>query len=143
MKIWHVIHVSCRHFAKLVRPFYIEEILFTARCDNCTLFWHHNHNKSHLLLKCFTRSFNWCFAWSSSYWLLLTQFSFYSPVNKYSMNFADMWCMLSFPVIIAWHCSILMYTSTLYQTVKWWSQIITQTALIISLFVDMESHPGL
>ena len=85
-------------------------------------------------------------ACSKSSWLMLTRFSFWLLDNKCDMNFAEMRCMISFPIKILSHEPKLKPNSSapISLTVKWQSpHIIVRTSSILSSLIDVEGRPGL
>jgi len=80
---------------------------------------------------------------SSSSWLMLTRFAFWSSVNTRGTNFAATRCMLSFSVRIAWHDPKLMPTSSAISLMvkqQFW-RINSRTASIWTSSVDVEGRP--
>ena len=77
-------------------------------------------------------------AWSSSSWLMLIQFSFWSSDNKYGTNFAEMESMFSFPVNILCHKPTLIPNS-----LEIWHTVKQRSLSILLSLTDVEGRPGL
>ena len=89
------------------------------------------------------KKFSSTLTWSSSSWLMLTWFAFWSSVNTWGTNFEATRCTLSFSVRIAWHDPKLRPTSSAISLmVKWrfW-KIKSWTASMWTSSVDVEVRP--
>ena len=89
------------------------------------------------------KKFSSTLTWSSTSWLMLTWFAFWSSVNTRGTNFVATRCMLSFSVRIAWHDPKLMPTYSAISLIvkrRFW-RIKWRTALMWMLSVDVEGHP--
>ena len=86
-------------------------------CDDCAfvlISYRYTHVSSPVIM--FFMKFLSALAWSSSSWLMLTRFSFWSLDNRHGTNFAEVWCMFSFPVTVSWHEPTLIPNSSAIST---------------------------
>ena len=119
----------------LIYAFFVgEETLSPSTATIASWFQHHTYKPLVSSVTMFLRKFSL----PSSSWLISTRFSFWSSVNKHSMNFALTRCIWSFSVKIWWQDPVLMSTSSATsRTVKRrFSRITAQTVSTWSLFVN-------